>query len=162
MSKVNAYETTAGVVRIAQSSFAGFLLKTADGTILDKFIQADKYVTTPDQRQDSDSYRDGYGELHRTVLSNVVTDLKITTVPMTLEEKLCFFDAIYSGLEEKAERKVTLTYWNDETHDYCTDTFYIPDIKFTIHHYDDKTIYYDAAEIEFIGYGEEREDEDSE
>lgn len=138
------------------SEYAGYLLKAYDGTILDSYIQADTYSTTPDQRQDSNSYRDGYGELHRTVLPCVCTTIAFSTVPMNLDDKIAFWDAINSGILDSMERKVKLTYWNDETNTYCTDTVYIPDTKFPIVSITSDTINYGSVSFQCIGYGEER------
>lgn len=163
MSEIYSYNVTApdgsvlgGVERVVMSTYKGYLLKAADGTILDPFIKIDTYSTTPDQRQDSDSYRDGYGMLHRTVLPDVVTTIKFTTLQLTLEEKMILQDAINSGRIDKQERKTTLTYWNDEINDYCTDTFYIPDVDFPVKRITAETIIYSKVDFKFIGYGEER------
>ena len=55
---------------------------------------------------------------------------------MTLEERIAFENVI--GLAtlpsaERKERKVYVTYWNDETLTYTAGTFYISDSTFTIH-----------------------------
>ena len=65
-------------------------------------------------------------------------------------------DAINSGRIDKQERKTTLTYWNDEINDYCTDTFYIPDVDFPVKRITAETIIYSKVDFKFIGYGEER------
>jgi len=138
------------------SNYLGYLLKAANGTILDKYIQVDGFSTTPDQRQDQDSYRDGYGELHRTVLPDVVTTIEFSTLELTLNEKIALQSAIASGLIDSQERKTTLTYWNDERNTYCTDTFYIPDVKFPIKYRTDTNIIYGKVDYKFIGYGQSR------
>lgn len=139
------------------AQFNGYLLQAANGVVLDKYIVWGGYKDTPDQRQDKDSYRDGEGGLHRNVLPARSTTLEITTLSgLTLEEKNAFVSAINSGLSNAAERKVTLTYWNNETGSYCTDEFYMPDMTFTIKGVINGTIVYDSMTFKFIGYGEKR------
>ncbi len=159
MSEIYTYpggSAAGGIKRVVISTYKGYLLKTGDGTILDPFIKIDTYSTIPDQRQDSDSYRDGYGMLHRTVLPDVVTTIKFTTLQLTLEEKMILQDAINSGRLDGQERKTILTYWNDEINDYCTDAFYIPDVEFPVKRITAETIIYGKVDFKFIGYGEER------
>lgn len=139
------------------TNYQGYILKAANGVILDQYIAADSYSTTPDQRLDKDSYRDGYGELHRTVLPSVSTTIKFSTLEnLTLDEKIVLQTAINSGLIDTQERKTTLTYWNDELDAYKTDIFYIPDVEFPIRFRDKKTIYYGTVNYKFIGYGQSR------
>jgi len=144
------------------NNYQGYLVKAANGTILDKYFSVESYSTTPDQRQDKNSYRDGVGELHRTVLTDVVTNIEFSTLEgLTLDEKIAFQEAINSGLIDKQERKTTLTYWNDETNSYCTDTFYIPDTKFSVIRCNSDTIYYAKTTFQFIGYGADRTEDNS-
>ena len=138
------------------NNYKGYLIKAADGTVLDKYIEAGTYSATPDQRQDKDSYRDGLGELHRKVLPCVCTTLAFSTAIMSLDDKIAFQSAILSGLEDGAERRVSLTYWNDEINGYCTDIFYMPDIKYPIKHITEADIVYGSIEIKLIGYGQSR------
>lgn len=140
-----------------KSNYMGFLVKSMDGAILDRYIQQDSYSTVPDQRLDKNSYRDGYGELHRTVLTYVSTTLTFSTISgLTLAEKEKLQLHILSGLESEIERKVRLLYWNDERNEYVTDTLYMPDVTYKVKRRTRKTIYYDSVEYKFIGYGQER------
>ena len=139
------------------SNFAGYLVRAYNGTVLDEYLAEGGYKDTPDQRQDKDSYRDGYGELHRKVLPCVSTSLELTTVAgLSDEEILAFKSAIASGLVNGSERKVRLTYWNSERMSYCSDVFYMPDMTFTINRVSGNKAIYGAATFKFIGYGERR------
>lgn len=143
---------------MSASAFQGYLLKGIDGTILDKYINWEGYTDTPDQRQDKDSYRDGYGELQRQVLPTVATTLKITLLDGLSLYDLCdFMESVNSGLVNAAERATRLTYWNNERMNYCTDTFYIPDTSFPVKYIDNDGVpRYKSVNLEFIGYGERR------
>lgn len=139
------------------SNYMGFLIKSMDGAVLDKYIQQGSYSTTPDQRLDKNSYRDGYGELHRTVLPYVSTTITFSTVSgLTLKEKEELLMHLSSGLESESERKVKLMYWNDERCKYVTDSLYMPDVTYKIQRRANRTVYYESVEYKFIGYGQER------
>lgn len=139
------------------SNFRGYLVKAYNGTILDQYLAAEGFKCTPDQRQDKDSYRDGYGILHRNVLPGVTSTLELTTLDgLNVDQVAAFKEAIQSGIINSMERKLTLTYWNDERMAYCTDTFYMPDMTFTYSRIQDNTLIYKSTTFKFIGYGEQR------
>ncbi len=139
------------------SNFSGYLVKAYNGVILDPYLAVEGFKDTPDQRQDKDSYRDGYGALHRNVLPYVSTTLELTTLEgLTLDQVIAFKEAIATGLTNNMERKVTLTYWNSERMAYCTDTFYMPDMTFQYSRIQGGTLIYKSMTFKFIGYGEQR------
>jgi hypothetical protein len=139
------------------SNFRGYLVKAYNGTILDQYLAAEGFKCTPDQRQDKDSYRDGYGILHRNVLPGVTSTLELTTLDgLNVDQVAAFKEAIESGVINSMERKLTLTYWNDERMTYCTDTFYMPDMTFTYSRIQGGTLIYKSTTFKFIGYGEQR------
>ena len=138
-------------------SWDGYYIKAANGTVLDPYFNFEGYKATPDQRQDKDSYRDGYGVLHRNVLPGKVSTLELTTVDgLTLSEITALKAAIASGITNALERKTSLTYWNDEIMDYCTDTFYMPDITYPHKGLVNDIPTYNSFTIKFVGYGEIR------
>ncbi len=138
-------------------AFNGYLVKTYNNTVLDRYLVEKGYEVTPDQRQDQDSYRDGLGELHRRVLPKVATTLKLTTLDgLTLEQVTAFQTAVESGRLNVQERKVRLTYWNSETRDYCTDIFYMPDMTFKVKRIESGTLIHESMTFTFIGYGATR------
>jgi hypothetical protein len=139
------------------SNFAGYLVRAYNGVILDRYLADGGYKDTPDQRQDKDSYRDGYGTLHRQVLPKVSTTLELTTLEgLNDDQILAFKDALATGLINASERKLRLTYWNSERMAYCEDIFYMPDMTFTISHLAGGKAIYNSATFKFIGYGESR------
>lgn len=139
------------------SNFNGYYVKAHNGVILDKYLAVEGFKSTPDQRQDKDSYRDGYGVLHRQVLPNVATTLELTTLEgLTIDQVIAFKDAVNSGITNTMERKTTLTYWNDEVMRYVTDTFYMPDMTFNHSRLDGNVPIYKSMTFKFIGYGAQR------
>lgn len=139
------------------SNFNGYLVKAYNGVILDPYLAIEGFKDTPDQRQDKDSYRDGYGVLHRNVLPYVATTLELTTLDgLTLDQVMAFKNAIATGITNTMERKTTLTYWNSERMAYCTDIFYMPDMTFQYSRIQGGTLIYKSMTFKFIGYGEQR------
>ena len=139
------------------SAFTGSLVIAHNGVVLNRYLAQGGYKDTPDQRQDKDSYRDGYGGLHRRVLPYKSTTLELITMDgLTTDQVIAFKNAIETGLLDRNERKVELTYWNNELMNYCTDIFYMPDMQFTIDRVSGNVAYYKSATFKFIGYGENR------
>ena len=76
---------------------------------------------------------------------------------MTLAERIAFDNVI--GLAtlpaaNRKERKVHVTYWNDEILDYVEADMYMPDIKYTIHYVDEDNndLEYNSFTLELIEY----------
>lgn len=134
-------------------AFEGYLMK-AFGTIFPhKYIQISTYQTTPSQRQDLDSYQDSKGNLHRTVVPHDRSKIVFKTMDnLKLAEKQ-EIQAFFNGAMANArERKITLTYWNDEDNMYKTGSFYIPDVTYPIKRIMGNDIVYDSVEYHLIEY----------
>ena len=60
----------------------------------------------------------------------------------------------YVDVTSKRERKLMVTYWNDEELNYKTATMYMPDVTYSIHTVDEdeKNIEYNPFSIELIEY----------
>lgn len=134
-----------------KNKFEGWLIKTPFGILPNKFIFKDSYEQTPLQRMDLDPRRNAKGLLIRNVLPYAATTIKFQTIPMSLDQKLEFQQYFSSSDREK----ITLTYWCDETNDYRTADFYIPDITWSWYGLLGGVPYYNSCQIELIGYGEE-------
>lgn len=134
-------------------AFEGFLMKASETTFPHKYIQISTYQTTPSQRQDLDSYQDSKGNLHRTVVPHDRSKIVFKTIDdLKLAEKQ-EIQAFFNGAMTNArERKVTLTYWNDEDNIYKTGSFYIPDVTYPIKRIMGNDIVYDSVEYHLIEY----------
>ena len=134
-------------------AFEGYLMKAGAATFPHKYIQISTYQTTPSQRQDLDSYQDSLGNLHRTVLPHDRSKIIFKTMDnLNLTEKQeiqAFFNA---AMTNTRERKVSLTYWNDESNAYATGSFYIPDVTYPIKRIEADNIVYDSVEYHLIEY----------
>lgn len=137
--------------------FSGWLIKFDDVILPNSFILADGWESTPNQRVEIDAYRDANVLLHRETSENFKTSITLNIRAMNLEEMTAFKAVI--GLatldtNNKKQRRLMVTYWNDEELDYKTATMYMPDVTYTIHTVDevDRDIEYNGFTIELIEY----------
>lgn len=138
-------------------NFQGWLLKIGDVKLPNSFIVADGWKSTPNQRIEIDAYRDANVLLHRETSSNYKTKLSLNIRSLELQEMEALRNVI--GLAQLPEsfrnqRRVALTYWNDEELEYKTGIFYMPNIDYTIYKVDEETknIFYNEFTMEFIEY----------
>lgn len=108
----------------------------------------DGYSNTPCIRIDKNSYRSGRGKLHRTILPEKPSTITIKTIDEFSYGQKLIMQAFFIPRD-----LITMRYWNDETNDYETAEFYVPEIKYTHKKQKNKVPYYNALEIEFIAYG---------
>ena len=143
------------------SNFRGYLLKFGDVEFPNKYIAYESFKSYPNQRLEVEAYRDANSLLHRVTSKNYKTKLEFNTRgSITLAEKEEIFNVINNGLVSGGtiERKYKLEYWNDEISDYSgkDDTFYMPDIEFTIktitEDKENSNIIYSPIRIAFIQY----------
>lgn len=137
--------------------FNGWLISFGNVVLPNSFILADGWESTPNQRVEIDAYRDANVLLHRDTSENFKTSLTLNIRPLSLEEMTAFKAVIglatLSG-SDKNQRRVMVTYWNDEELAYKTATMYMPDIKYSIHTVNEakKDIEYNSFTIELIEY----------
>lgn len=137
--------------------FEGWLIKFGDVQLPNSFLLADGWESTPNQRIDIDAYRDAKQLLHREVSENFKTKLKLNIREMNLTERIALDNVIGMATlsySEKNQRKVSVTYWNDESLKYETGNFYMPDITYVHHTVDEenKDIEYNPFSIILIEY----------
>ena len=135
------------------SSYKGYLLKF-NGTVFPNSYMLE-YSSTPDQRMDVNSERDSLGTLHRSVLANGKTLISLSTHILSLDEKIEMQGIIWNAINANGipeERKCFVEYWNDETNDYDSGWFYIPDIQYTVMDADTTNVRYQPISIELIEY----------
>lgn len=138
-------------------NFQGWLIKFGDVQLPNSFLLADGWEDTPNQRIEIDTYRDANVLLHRETAENFKTKLKLNIREMSLEERIAFDNVIGLAslpITDKKQRRVRVTYWNDETLTYETGVFYMPDTTYVIHRVDEdnKDIEYNDFSITLIEY----------
>lgn len=108
------------------------LIKFGDTWLPNEYITEDGYVVTPNQRTELEAYRNADVLLHRVTSPNFKTSITLTLCPMSLTEKMTVQSIINSAMIVPTERKVAVTYWNDETNTYETGDFYISDVTYSV------------------------------
>ncbi len=130
-------------------AFGNYVFKVGELSFPLKLIAPKGYDTTPNQRIDKNSYRDGRGKLHRTILPEKPSTVKIKTIDNLTEIQTQQIQALFPSRDT-----VTASYWNKESNAYKTATFYMPDINWVINYFDDNLQpRYQALDLEFIAYG---------
>lgn len=138
-------------------NFEGWLIKFGDAQLPNSFLLGDGWESTPNQRLDTDAFRDAAALLHREVADDYKTKLKLNIREMNLEERMAFDNVIglaTLSVSDRKQRKVRITYWNDETLEYTSGVFYMPDITYTHHYIDEenKDIEYNPFSVTLIEY----------
>lgn len=137
--------------------FCGWLIKFGDIILPNSFILADGWESTPNQRVEIDAYRDANVLLHRETSENFKTKITLNIRDMNLAERRAF-DAVIGlatlSINDKRQRKLMVTYWNDEDLEYRTGTMYMTDTTYSIHTVNEVTpdINYNEFTIELIEY----------
>ena len=138
------------------SNFNGWLIKFGERVMPNEFLVVEGWKATPNQRTEIDAYRDGNNLLHRETSENYKTKIVMSVADLELAEKIRFLEIINAGMTNARERKVNVTYWNDETNQYVTSPtgFYIPDIEWVIERIDEDNlnIHYKKFTITLIEY----------
>ena len=147
-------------------AFAGYLLKysytsgsrTIDVIFPHNYIQLESWKSTPNQREEIRAYRDeNTRNLTRVTASGKKSIFSFKTRPnLHLAEKQAiqtFFTQgeIRTGGDAN-ERKIKLTFWNEETNDYQTGWFYRPNMEFPIIKITNSDIIYGALDFSFVEY----------
>ena len=149
-------------------AFAGYLLKysyipTPGGASVDvifphQYIQLDSWKSTPNQREEIRAYRDeNTRNLTRVTAAGRKTAFSFKTRPnLHLSEKQAIQTFFTQGEERTGgsadERKIQLTFWNDESNTYQTGYFYRPNMDFPIVRITGSDIVYGSLEFSFVEY----------
>lgn len=138
------------------ANFEGWLIKIGDNMFPHHFILEDGWHASPSQRMEWDTYRNANGKLIRDTVEHTASKITLNIKPLRLEQKE-YLDSIISLAtlpeSDRLERKVVVTYWNDEILSYVTGVFYMPDIEYNIKRIsEDGEIIYKAFDMKFIEY----------
>lgn len=136
------------------SKGGGYLVKVGTYTIPFQFIKAETFQSVWSV-VDFDSYRDGYGELHRDAVSDRrILKVEFETPDMSDTEFEKLMGNIRSQFTDVVSKSCTVEAWVPEQCDYKTDTCYLAsDVNFTMRYADEKGIRYEPVRLAFIGYG---------
>lgn len=128
------YDKNRGLIQIA----VGYQNKSYTYETIDlSWMQVDQINSTPDQRQDLDSFVNGNGYLKRTVMEHTRTKWEANTTILTYSQKCKFIKLLKRGMGvqdggkcSSHKRHVHIRYYNEWSDSYESGLFYIPDITF--------------------------------
>ena len=103
-----------------------WLIKVGNYPIPLDYMAYGTYKSAPAQRQDNDSYVDADGYLHRNPMPHMRSKLEFETPPMYERDYRALMDGIIANYIVAIERKVHLTYYNEEYDRYDEGDFYLP------------------------------------
>jgi hypothetical protein len=136
------------------SEFRGYLIGNSNGETLDRYIQYDTYKAVPNQREELVAYRDdNTRELYRETADGMKTTISFNTLPVDLKGKMAIQNFFNNAMVIAKERKVRITYWDDDENTYKSSYFYLPSqLEFNIRTHTDDNIFYKPLSIELIEY----------
>ena len=139
-------------------AFSGYLIKVGESgsqqEIPLKYMRAETYKVTPNQRMEWSAERDVQGVLHRETVPNMPPKIEFSTPLMTSTDINVLNNILASAYTVQAERKLTVEYYDPETDLYKTAACYMPDVNYQIRNVDtaNNVINYNELRFAFIGY----------
>nr|DAE15391.1 MAG TPA: hypothetical protein [Siphoviridae sp. ctdcr45] len=131
-------------------AYQGYLIKVGNTVFPMKYIRAETYKCTPNQRIDQDSDSDATGMLHRNVLPHTRTKIEFETPQMLRGADVLAISTLL-GLSG-SRRDVTITYWDHESQSYKTGKCYVPDISYQLMRNTGSDLVYMPIRYAFIEY----------
>lgn len=138
-------------------AYAGYLIKLggSSGTILPmKYIAAESYSCTPNQRMESKATRSVTGLLHRTTVEHTASKIEFNTPPLTNADIGALNTLFQSAFTNALQRELKIYYYDMESDTYKIADVYMPDVQFTINRVDNvnNIVYYNSVRYAFIEY----------
>ena len=119
-----------------------------------KYVKAESYKVTPNQRMENSAQRATTGLLKRTTVDHTASKIEFNTPPITNKDANAINTLLSNAYTVAKERKLDLRYYDPESDTYKTGTFYVPDIDYDIVRIDliQIMIQYSGFRIAFIEY----------
>lgn len=141
-------------------AFSGYLIKvcaTENGTYTEislKYMRAETYSVTPNQRMEWSAERDVNGFLHRQTVTNKPPKIEFETPLMTNTEINALNTIISNAYSSSSERKLWVYYYDPETDSYKKHECYMPDVQYKIRSVNatGNVVNYEQLRYAFIGY----------
>lgn len=137
-------------------AFSGYLIKVGSPAVEIplKYMRAETYSVTPNQRLEWSAERDVTGVLHRETTPNMPPKIEFNTPLMTNKDIKALNTILSNAYSVAAERKLAVTYYDPESDTYKTHDCYMPDVKYEIRNVDTahNVINYEELRYAFIGY----------
>lgn len=138
--------------------FSGTLISVVqNGTAVPiplKYMRAETYSVTPQQRMEWSAERDVTGLLHRETVQNTPPKIEFETPLMNNTDIEALNTIIKNGFTNVLARKLTIQYYDPEKNETWSWECYMPDVKYEIRNVDstNKVINYEQLRYAFIGY----------
>lgn len=137
-------------------AFNGYLIKVGSPAVEIplKYMRAETYSVTPNQRLEWSAERDVTGVLHRETTANMPPKIEFNTPLMTNKDIKALNTILSNAYSNATERKLSVTYYDPESDTYKTHDCYMPDVKYEIRNVDtvNNVINYEELRYAFIGY----------
>lgn len=139
-------------------AFTGYLIKVGpSGSEVEiplKYMRAETYTVTPNQRLEWSAERDVTGVLHRETVANMPPKIEFNTPLMTNSDINALNTILSTAYSNVAERKLRVTYYDPESDSYRSHDCYMPDVHYQIRNADTvkNVINYEELRYAFIGY----------
>lgn len=137
-------------------AFSGYLIKVGASAVEIplRYMRAETYSVTPNQRLEWSAERDTTGVLHRETVSNMPPKIEFNTPLMTNSDIAALNAILNAAYSNTAERRLTVNYYDPETDSYKTHECYMPDVQYSIRNVDtvNNVINYEELRYAFIGY----------
>jgi len=119
-----------------------------------KYVKAESYKVTPNQRMESSSTRATTGVLRRNTVSHTASKIDFDTPPLTNSDVSAINTLLSNAYTNALQRKLELKYYDPSSDSCKTGEFYVPDIDFPITRIEkgSNTIHYSSIRIAFIEY----------
>ena len=119
-----------------------------------KYVKAESYKVTPNQRLEASANRSATGLLVRQTVAHTASKVDFETPPINNSDVSAINTLFTNAYSDSLQRKLDLRYYDPSIDDYKTGTFYIPDIDYNIISVDanKKKIQYSSLQISFIEY----------
>ena len=145
-------------VIVPATGFNGWLIKClTDGTGVEiplKYMRAETYSVTPDQRMEWSAERDVTGVLHRETVQNLPPKIEFSTPLMDNSGINALNTIIRNAYTDELQRNITIQFYDPERNEYWEWDCYMPDVHYQIRNVDvtNHIINYEETRYAFIGY----------
>lgn len=135
-------------------SFQNWLIRLTKTNVLfpHNYIKKDTYKSTDLQRAEIKAYRDNNYDLHRVTSPNYKTKIEFQTYKLSLAQLTEIQTKLRAAMDNFQQRRIQLTYWDNELLDYRTAIFYMPDKTYNIVTFGGGNINYAPLTFTFIEY----------
>lgn len=139
-------------------AFSGYLISLKTGAnyvnIPLKYMRAETYSVTPEQRMEWSAERNINGFLNRVTVQNMPPKIEFNTPLMTNTDIATLNGLFQAAYTNVAERKLTIKYYDPESNSYKEHDCYMPDVKYEIRNVDEakNVINYEELRYALIGY----------